>query len=177
MHDAQKNDSAQDTNALFAAVYDRLKTMASRRLTARERGASLDTTALVHELYLRVNSQRDLSFTHPAQFFNYAARAMRHLLVDHARERLSSRRGGSDWMQVTLTGSDERLALESAEQAIGLDASIKRLESVDARAARVLELHFFAGLTGDQIAEALGIARRTVTRDLHFAIAYLRTDA
>lgn len=167
--------SPTGTNALFAAVYDRLKVMASRRLTARARGAALDTTALVHELYIRVNSQRELVFEHPAKFFTYAAQAMRHLLIDHARERLS-RRAGRDWVQITLTGSDERLVLESAEQAIALDAAIKRLEAADARAARAVEMHFFAGLTGDQVAEALGIARRTATRDLQFAIAFLRTD-
>jgi RNA polymerase sigma factor (TIGR02999 family) len=162
-------------DALFASVYDRLKAMASRRLTARERGAALDTTALVHELYLRINTRGDLVFEHPAKFFDYAARAMRHLLIDHARERLSQRAGG-DWVQVTLTGSDDRLTIESAEQAIAMDASIRRLEAIDARAARVVELHFFAGLSSEQTAEALGISRRTATRDLQFATAFLRTD-
>ncbi len=167
-------DSATSADALFTAVYERLKAMASRRLSSRERGA-LDTTALVHELYLRVNHNRELAFAHPAQFFDYAARAMRHLLVDHARERLS-RRAGGDWMQVTLTGSDERLALDSAEEAIGFDAALRRLEAADARAARVVELHFFAGLSVEQAADTLGIARRTATRDLQFALAFLKTD-
>ena len=168
------SDTATSTDALFTAVYERLKAMASRRLSSRERG-SFDTTALVHELYLRVNHNEELTFAHPAQFFDYAARAMRHLLVDHARERLS-RRAGGDWLQVTLTGSDERLALDSADEAIAFDAALRRLEADDARAARVLALHFFAGLSVEQAADTLGIARRTATRDLQFAIAFLKTD-
>jgi len=118
-------------DALFAAVYDRLKAMAGRRLAARGPDRTLDTTALVHELYLRVNAQGELEFAHPAQFFTYAARAMRHLLSDRARERLSQRAGGG-WVQITLTGSDERLAIVSAEQAIALDAALGRLEQADA---------------------------------------------
>ena len=79
---------------LFDAVYDRLKAMASRQL-ARGAPGTLDTTALVHELYLRLDRERDLAFAHPAQFFAYAARAMRHLLADRARARLRFKAGGA----------------------------------------------------------------------------------
>jgi RNA polymerase sigma factor (TIGR02999 family) len=167
--------TTQTADALFASVYDRLKCMAGRRLAARARNATLDTTALVHELYLRVNAQGDLVFTHPSQFFTYAAHAMRHLLADRARERLSQRAGGG-WIQITLTGSDERLAINGAEQAIALDAALQRLEQVDARAAQGVELRYFAGLTSEQVAETLGIARRTAHRDWEFAQAFLKTD-
>jgi len=162
-------------DALFGAVYDRLKRMAGKRLSARGRAGTLDTTALVHELYLRVNAQGDLRFAHPAQFFTYAARAMRHVLADRARERLTQQAGGG-WMQITLTGTDERLAIDSAEEAIALDAALRRLEAVDARAARVVELRYFAGLTAEQTADALNIARRTAHRDWEFAQAFLKTD-
>ena len=167
--------AGQNADALFAAVYDRLKAMASRRLAARGRTAALDTTTLVHELYLRVNAQGDLTFSHPSQFFTYAARAMRHVLADRARERLSQRAGGG-WIQITLTGSDDRLAIDGAEQVIALDAALERLEAIDARAARVVELRYFAGLTSEQAAEALGIGRRTAQRDWDFAHAFLKTD-
>jgi RNA polymerase sigma factor (TIGR02999 family) len=166
---------AGSADALFATVYDRLKAMAGRRLAAHGRDGTLDTTALVHELYLRVNAQGQLQFEHPAQFFTYAARAMRHLLCDRARERLSQRAGG-DWLQITLTGSDERLAISSAEQAIALDAALQRLEAADARAARIVELRYFTGLSLEQAADALGIARRTAYRDWDFAQAFLKTD-
>ena len=165
----------RSADALFEAVYERLKSMARRRLPAGQRSPTLETTALVHELYLRIGKHGELAFEHDSQFFAYAARAMRHLLSDRAREYLS-RRAGGDWVRVTLTASDENLALESAEQALALDAALDRLEETDARSARVIELRYFAGLTSEQAAEALGISRRTADRDWDFAHAFLKTD-
>ncbi len=161
----------QSADALFDAVYARLKAMAGRQLARGERG-SLDTTALVHELYLRVSANRDLGFAHPAQFFAYAARAMRHLLADRARDRLRQRAGGG-WQRVTLTGTDPRLAVDDAEQALALEAALTELERADARAARVVELHYFAGLTLEDVAQTLGVVRRTVDRDWRYARAFL----
>ena len=171
MLDRISPDSPQSVDALFDAVYARLKAMAAHQLGARERG-TLDTTALVHELYLRIAAQVDLQFAHPAQFFAYAARAMRHLLADHARDHLRQRAGGG-WQAVTLTGSDARLAIDDAQSAIALDAALTRLEAVDARAARVVELRYFAGLPLEQVAEQLGVTRRTADRDWAFARAFL----
>jgi RNA polymerase sigma factor (TIGR02999 family) len=165
--------SKLEADALFGQVYDRLKAMAGRRLAAGR--DTLDTTAVVHELYLRVGGGRELAFEHPDQFFAYAARAMRHLLADRARDRLRQRAGG-DWVRTTLTGSDYRLALDSAEQALDLDDALRRLEAFDERAARVVELVCFAGLEQDQAAAALGIARRTVARDWRFARAFLKSE-
>lgn len=162
------------TDALFAEVYERLKAMAGRRLAHGARG-TLDTTALVHDLYLRVGANNELRFAHPDQFFTYAARAMRHLLADRARNRLRQRAGG-DWVRTTLTGSDYRLAIDSAEQALALDEALHRLAETDARAAQVVELICFAGLGQDQAADALGLARRTVARDWRFARAFLKTE-
>lgn len=167
--------AAQSADALFDAVYARLKAMAGRQLARGSTRASLDTTALVHELYLRVGTHRELQFAHPAQFFAYAARAMRHLLADRARDRLRLRAGGQ-WMRITLTGTDDRLAIDSAEQALALDEALKKLEDADGRAARVVELRYFAGLTPEQIAEALDVTRRTVDRDWRFARAFLKTE-
>lgn len=162
---------AGSADDLFDAVYARLKAMAGRQLAGRERD-SIDTTALVHELYLRVSSRSELHFEHPAQFFAYAARAMRHLLCDRARDRLRQRAGG-DWQQITLTGSDQRLAIENAEQALALDAALVQLAQDDARAAQVVELRYFAGLSLEQIADMLEVNRRTVDRDWRFARAFL----
>jgi RNA polymerase sigma factor (TIGR02999 family) len=100
---------------------------------------------------------------------------MRHLLADRARGRLRQRAGG-EWVRTTLTGSDGRLALDSAEQALELDDALKRLEAVDARAARVVELVCFAGLDHAQAAEALGIGVRTIARDWRFARAFLKSE-
>ena len=159
------------SDALFEAVYARLKAIAGKQLAGRENG-SLNTTALVHELYVRVSSNRELVFSHPAQFFAYAARAMRHLLSDRARDRLRLRAGG-DWQRVTFTGADAVVAIDSAEQALGLETALQQLESADERAARVVELHYFAGLTLEQIAQMLELARRTIDRDWRFARAFL----
>ena len=167
--------SAHTADALFAEVYARLKAMASRQRARSAAGGTLETTALVHELYLRLSTGRELVFEHEAQFFNYAARAMRHLLADRARDRLRQRAGGA-WMRVTLTGGLAHIALESAEQALALDAALDRLDEVDARAARVLELHYFAGLTIPQIATTLELAPSTVDRDWRFARAFLKDE-
>lgn len=163
---------ALETDALFAEVYDRLKAMAGKSLAHGARG-TLDTTALVHDLYLRIGNHRGLSFAHANQFFTYAARAMRHLLADRARDRLRLRAGG-EWVRTTLTGSDHRLAIDSAEEAVALEEALQRLADTDARAAQVVELTWFAGLGQDQIGETLGIARSTVARDWRFARAFLK---
>jgi RNA polymerase sigma factor (TIGR02999 family) len=165
---------AQTSDALFTEVYARLKAMAARQ-RSRGAGATLETTALVHELYLRMSAGRELVFEHQAQFFTYAACAMRHLLADRARDRLRLRAGG-EWIRITLTGGSEHFAIESAEQALALDAALQRLQETDGRAARVLELHYFAGLTIEQIAATLAVARSTIDRDWRFARAFLKDE-
>ncbi|MGH8215939.1 MAG: sigma-70 family RNA polymerase sigma factor, partial [Rhodanobacteraceae bacterium] len=114
-----------------------------------------------------------LQFREPAQFFAYAARAMRHLLINRARDRLRLRAGGQ-WNRVTLDDDDLKLAIDTAEQALALDAALDALERADARAAKVVELRYFAGLTLEQVAETLGLARRTIDRDWRFARAFIR---
>jgi len=167
-------DAALGADALFTDVYARLKAMASRRL-ASSGNVTLDTTALVHELYLRVGQNRALTFAEQTQFFAYAARAMRHLLSDRARDRLRLRAGGA-WASITLDSEDLRLAIDSAEEVLALEEGLAKLEQTDARAAKVVELRYFAGLSLEQTAEALGLARRTVDRDWVFARAFLHAE-
>ncbi len=158
---------------VFGVVYERLKGLASRQLSRGARGATLDTTALVHELYLRVNNGRELAFEHPEQFFAYAARAMRHLLADRARDRMRQKAGG-DWIKITLTSMDSlQPAIESAEQALAIEEALSRLEREDPRAARVVELRWFAGLDPEQVAGVLQVTRRTADRDWRYARAFL----
>jgi len=164
-------NAAAPLDDVFSDVYERLKGLASRQLARGARG-TLDTTALVHELYLRLNTGRELAFAHPEQFFAYAARAMRHLLVDRARDRLRFKAGG-DWIKVTLTGDHAIPAIESAEQALAIEEALERLERTDARAARVAELRWFAGLDPEQVAAVLKVTRRTADRDWRFARAFL----
>jgi RNA polymerase sigma factor (TIGR02999 family) len=164
----------QSVDAMFNDVYDRLKAMAGHQLALRRPGATLDTTALVHDVYLRMNAQ-ELTFARRAQFFAYAARAMRSLLIDHARQRLSTKAGG-EWLRVTLSGKDQELVIDSAEHVLALESAIAKLEKLDARAERVLELRYYAGLTVEQIGEVMDIGPRTVDRDWRFAVAFLRGE-
>jgi RNA polymerase sigma factor (TIGR02999 family) len=167
--------AAQSAQAIFAEVYARLKAMAVHHLAAVGPASRVDPTVLVHELFLRMDAQGELAFEHPSQFFSYAAQAMRHLLLDLARAHRSQRAGGL-WQHVTLTASNETLVLESADQVIALDRALDGLAGIDERAARVIELRYFAGLTSEQAAEALGISKRTADRDWTFALAFLKSD-
>jgi RNA polymerase sigma factor (TIGR02999 family) len=158
-------------DALFSQVYDRLKLMASRQ---RRKGGeqTFSTTEIVHELYLRMDGVGEARFSHDAQFFAYAARAMRSILIDTARRRHQLKKGAG---QIHLPLEDpaaQSVQIDSA-LALALDAGLRALEAEDARAAQVVELHFFAGLDLDRIGELLGIARRTVDRDWRFARAFL----
>src|SRR5690348_1735285 len=173
MVDCSETPAGSSTDALFIEVYERLKAMASRRLADQRRNGTLDTTELVHELYLRMGSRPALRFREPAQFFAYAARAMRHLLINRARDRLRLRAGGQ-WNRVTLDERNAQLAIDTAEQALALDAALDALEQADERAARVVELRYFAGLSLEQAAATLGLARRTIDRDWRFARAFIK---
>lgn len=158
------------TDALFVELYPQLRAMAQSAIAPND---TLNTTALVHELYLRVAERQDLSFADRRAFFSYAARAMRHLLVDRARTRLRIKRGGGqkavDWQDAT-----DPAMLVHVDAALELDELLGQLAREHARSAQVLELHYFAGLGGEQIADMLGLTRRTIHRDLEFAKAFLR---
>jgi RNA polymerase sigma factor (TIGR02999 family) len=172
--DTARSHPQLHTDHLFAQVYERLKAIAGRRL-AGQSGNTLQTTALVHELFLRIGRGSDLHFEHTAQFYTYAARAMRHFLVDRARNRLSLA-GGGHWERITLTGQNAELAIDSAEQTLTLHEALQRLEAEDQRAAQVVELLYFAGMTLEEAAQTLGVTRRTVDRDWSFARAFLKTE-
>jgi len=155
---------------LFAVVYDDLRRIARRQLGP---GDTLNTTALVHELYVRMAEGASPRFGDTRQFFVYAARAMRHLLVDRARHRLREKSGGGA-AHVDLDAVGDATSID-AREALELDDALRRLEQEDARAAQVVELHYFAGVPLEKIAELLGVVRRTVDRDLAFARAYLKS--
>ncbi|MEO8011311.1 MAG: ECF-type sigma factor [Dokdonella sp.] len=155
---------------LFVEVYERLKRMAGNQLV--DNVDSINPTGLVHELYMRMIQGKALSFVEPAQFFDYAAKAMRHLLVDRARARVRTKRGGG-LQKVELPTETTSLADFTAQQALELDDGLRRLEVEAPRAARIVELHYFAGLSLPQVAEQLGISTRTVNREWRFARALL----
>ena len=168
----QPLDSAAGDTA-FDAVYARLHQIAQRerkRLGAR---ATLNTTALVHEAYLDLCKNADP--TSIRNFYAYAARAMRNLLIDHARRHLRPKHGGDLQRTVLDSGSLGGVYID-ASQALELDSALERLATLDPRAARVVELHFFAGLELARIAQLLEVSDRTVNRDWRVARAWLQRE-
>ncbi|HOX70118.1 MAG TPA: ECF-type sigma factor [Dokdonella sp.] len=158
---------------LFVEVYERLKKMAGNQLL--DNVDSINATGLVHELYMRMIHGKSLTFVEPAQFFDYAAKAMRHLLVDRARGRMRTKRGGG-LQKVDLPTETTSLADATAQRALELDDGLRKLEIEAPRAARIVELHYFAGLSLPQVATQLAISTRTVNREWRFARALLNGE-
>lgn len=156
---------------LFADVYQRLKAMASRQRARGGAPKTLCTTELVHETYLRMGESEN-RYEQSAQFFTYAARAMRHILTDAARRRVQPKRGG-DQTRLDLTDPAVESVHVDPELAMQIHDALIALERDDPRAAQVVELHFFAGLDLGQVAELLSVTRRTIDRDWRYARAFL----
>jgi RNA polymerase sigma factor (TIGR02999 family) len=157
---------------LLAAIYPVLREMARAQRRGQRAGHTLDATALVHEAYLRMVRYRDVSWQGRAHFFGSAAKTMRRVLVDHARARSAEKRRGE---HVTL-------ATGIAQEDVGLDRvleienALERLETERPRWVRVVECRYFAGLTLDETAEALGISHATVSNDWRLARAWLKQE-
>lgn len=166
--------SAQD---LFPMVYDELRRLARGYLFRETPGHTLQPTALVHEAYLKLVDQTRADWQGKTHFFAVGAHVMRRLLVDHARERGAQKRGGG-WQAVTLAGVGEDLVGEALgrEQLLDLNAALERLAELDEREARVVTLRFFGGLTVEQVAEAIGVSKKTVENDWRHAQAWLRNE-
>ena len=161
---------------LLRAVYAELHRQAKRAMRRESPDHTLQPTALVHEAYLRLIDQRRVSWRNRAHFFGVAAQLMRRILVDHARGRLSAKRGGG-MQQISL--SDVAPAASDGESnevadILALNEAIDRLAAIDPGGARVVELRYFGGLTIEETAEALGISPATVKRDWALTRAWLR---
>lgn len=155
---------------LFARLYSELERVAHRQLRASD-GVTLDTAGLVNETYLRVVDQDRVTFQDRAHFFAYAARAMRHVLVDRARRRNAEKRGGG---RRPLTFTERGIAVdESAAVLVELDDALILLAEQSPRLAEVVDLRFFAGLTEQEAGEVLGVSARTIRRDWFKAKAFL----
>jgi len=160
--------AAQD--AAYALVYDELKRCA-RHQGALTPGSSLTPTALVNELYLKLRTGHLDRIQNRRHFFALAARAMRQIMIDHARQRTRAKRGGG---QEPVTVDTRDLGATTAEETLELDAALSGLSKRDPDLAQVVEWHFFAGLTFQDIATELGRHERTVRHDWELARAYLR---
>jgi RNA polymerase sigma factor (TIGR02999 family) len=188
------NWSAGDQRALgelMPLVYTELRRLADRQLRAERANHTLQRTALVHEAYLRLINQRNVSWQGRAQFIGLAAQLMRRILIDHARARRRAKRGGGvapvslDQTGVILGSGDEEggariEALEFAEDPTvdlsAIDSALSRLEELDPKQGRIVELRFFGGLSIEETAEVVGVSPATVKREWALARAWLRRE-
>jgi len=173
LHEMRDGDPHALTE-LLPAVYAELRAIAHRRLTSGARDVVLDTTALVHEAYVRLFDRAPLEWTDRRHFFSVAAMAMRQIIVDHARKRVSAKRGGGA-AHVVL--EDTQVAVDSqAAEIVSLHEALSRLSQLDARLAQIVELRFFGGFSEEEVAGIPQMSSRTVRRDWRKARALLYQD-
>jgi RNA polymerase sigma-70 factor, ECF subfamily len=167
--------SAGDRDALdrlVPLVYGELRRIAHRARRREAAGGTLQTTAIVHEAYLRLVDQTRATWRHQAQFFSIAAQVMRRILVDGARRRRAARRGGGAGHRVELDESRVAVAPPDAP-VLALDEALGTLERLDPKLARIVELRFFGGLTIPETAEVLGVSHATIEREWAAARVWL----
>jgi RNA polymerase sigma factor (TIGR02999 family) len=156
---------------LMPLVYSELRQMARRYMKQQPSGHTLQTTALIHEAYLRLVGQEEKRWENRAHFFGVAAQAMRHILVDHARARKMAKRGAG----ATQVSLDEALTIcpERGTDLVALNDALTALAKLDERQSRVVELRFFGGLTEEEIGTVLKVSARTVRSDWRLARSWL----
>ncbi len=171
--DGWRRGDGESADRLFAQLYPELQRLAARALAPHRRGPTLDTGALVQEACLRLLGSASAP-ENALHLKAIAASAMRQIVVDHARRHLAGKRGG-DWLQVTLGATAEQLPAESVGPAdvVEVEQALQRLAALGERPVRVVECRFFAGLSEQETAEALGLSRSTVQREWRRAQAWL----
>jgi RNA polymerase sigma factor (TIGR02999 family) len=175
---ALRRGAPEAMGQLMPLVYRKLKRIAHRQLGAEAGGHTLSTTAVVHEAYLRLAGQENAQWVDRGQFFAIAARTMRRILIDYARQHQATRRGGPGRSAVALEfleyGDSQAISIpDRAESLIALEEALDGLRQMDERLASVVECRFFAGLSEVETSEALGVSQRTVARDWRMARAWL----
>jgi RNA polymerase sigma-70 factor, ECF subfamily len=168
---AWSNGEQEALKQLMPLVYNELHRLAHRYMGRERHGHTLQSTALVHEAYNRLINLKDMSWQNRAHFFGVSAQMMRRILVDYARSRRFSKRGG-EWRQVPLNEAvvvfrDQRTDI------VALDDALRDLADIDPRKARVVELRFFGGLSSKETAEVLHVSAETVLRDWRLAKVWL----
>lgn len=159
---------------LMPLVYDELRRQAMRFFSRERADHTLQPTALVNEVYLRLVNQHDVNWQNRAQFFGIAAQMMRRILVSHARARQAAKRGGAE-QRITL-GEDVAVAPQRDVNLLALDEALKKLEAIDLEKSRMVELRFFSGLSVAETAEVMGVSPRTIDRQWRTAKAWLYRD-
>jgi len=161
-------------NQLLPLVYAELRRIAARQLRRERVDHTLQPTALVHEVYLRLVDQRQVNWQDRAHFFGAAAQVMRRILVDHARRHAASKRG--DGLRSVPIDEANEVAAPSQVPILALDHALDRLETVDATLAKIVELRVFGGLTIEEAAHVLKVSPSTAKRDLRTAKAWLKRE-
>lgn len=171
---AWSNGDKTALEQLMPAVYDELRRLAARYLSHERADHTLQPTALVHEAYLQLVDQTHVNWQNRAQFFGLSAQVMRHVLVDHARSRRASKRGGGE-RKVSL---DEAIALPDGSQSelLALDDALKTLAAIDPDKSRLIELRYFGGLNAEEMTEVTGLSPATVRRHLRLAESWLHRE-
>jgi len=160
---------------LMPLVYDELHRQAARFLSRERTDHTLQTTALIHETYLKLIDQREVNWESRTHFFGIAAQAMRRILIDYAKAKNREKRGGND-IQITFDEAALGAADEKSIDLIALDEALNRLAAKDKQQARVVELRYFSGLGLEETAEVLKISRTTAARDWAMAKAWLHRE-
>ena len=160
---------------ILQVVYEELRRIAAAQMAKEKTGHTLQPTALVHEAYLRLVDDAAVGWQNRAHFFAVAARAMRQILVDHARRRGADKRGG-DMQRVSLHDELAPELPQSEFEFLDLHEAVEKLSALDAGLGRMVELRFFGGLTLDETAEVLALSRRKVAKDWAFARTWLAQE-
>jgi RNA polymerase sigma factor (TIGR02999 family) len=172
---ALRDGDPAGTDALVLAVYDELRRLAHHHLRRERPGHTLQTTALVHEVYLRLIPQDEATWTDRGKFIGVAAHLMREVLVDYARARSRAKRGGGR-RRVPLEEDVAAVDPAGGERWEDLDRALDRLGALEPRQVQVVELRYFAGLTVEETADVIGVSAKTVKRDWAVARAWLRRE-
>lgn len=166
-----KQDAAEK---LMPLVYDRLRFLAKKLLGRESPAHTLQPTALVNEAYLRMVGQKKVNWRGKTHFFAIGAKMMRRILVDHARKKLSQKRGGG--MHRIELDDDLCVSSRNNEDILAIEEALEKLSKLDPRQAQIVELRFFGGLTVEEVAEVLGVSKRTVEADWTMLRAWLRRE-
>jgi RNA polymerase sigma factor (TIGR02999 family) len=168
-------DGKQDAKeALLPLLYEELRALARHFMQDERAGHTLQTTALVHEAYIRMGGRKDDAIENKTHYMRIAAQAMRRVLIDHARRKQSTKHGGGRQREV-VENFDE-FSINTSIDLIALDSAIEKLASLDPQLAQVVELRFFGGLTIEETAKVMGVSPRTVKYDWRMAKAWLREE-
>ena len=169
------NGNREALEDVLPLVYDELHKQAARFLSRERRDHTLQTTALIHETYLKLIDQREVNWQSRTHFFAIAARLMRRILVDYARKKHREKRGG-DYLKLPLEEAALVVGKEKSIDLMALDEALTRLEKIDKQQARIVELRYFSGLSLEETAEALKVSRTTVANDWAMAKAWLHRE-